>query len=271
MKKRDEIVFPLTTILTFLILEAAAVFLMANSGVVQRFRVMGGVREAQAFFWGKNEQLRHYFCLRSENDRLIEENLALKNELDSYRTFVADADSLAALTAPEFKFVKAKVIKSFTDRQINYITIDRGSRHGVKPGMGVITDRGIIGIVNACGERYSQVISFLSKGQTVSAKIEKNGAFGPMNWTGNNPHIAIMHEVSVHAEAAPGDTVVSSGFSSIYPSDVPIGTIVSAEILNGSSQEVKVQLFEDYGSIHTVYVAANNRIDEINEVQEDVK
>lgn len=271
MKKRDEIVFPLTTILTFLILEAAALFLMANSGVVQRFRVMGGVRDAQAFFWGKSEQLRHYFSLQSENERLIEENLALKNELSSYRTFMADADSIAALTYPEFNFIKAKVIKNFTDRQTNYITIDRGRRHGVKAGMGVITDRGIIGIVNAAGERYSQVISFMSKGQTISAKIAKNGAFGPMNWTGTGTRAALMHEVSIHAEAARGDTVVSSGFSSIYPADIPLGTILSSEIINGSSQEVKVRLLEDYGSIHTVYVAGNSRIDEINEVKEAVK
>lgn len=271
MRKRGEIVFSLTTFLTFLVLEAAAVFLMMNSGVVQRFRVMGGLREVQAFFWGKNEQLRHYFSYRGENEKLAEENLALKNELSRYRTYVAGADSAVSLVTPEFSFVKANVIKSFIDRQSNYITIDRGVRDGVKIGMGVITERGIVGIVNATGERYSQIISFMSKDQTVSAKIRKNGAFGPMNWIGADTRTALMHEVSVHAEAAPGDTIVSSGFSSIYPADIPLGTIISSEIINGSSQEVKVKLFEDYGALHTVYVACSSRIDEINEVQKPVK
>lgn len=271
MKKRGEIAFSLTTFLTFLILETASVLLMTNNGVVQRLRVMGGLREVQAFFWGKGEQVSRYFSLRSDNERLLEENIALKNELSRYRTYVADNDSAARAGDPQFFYIRASVVKCFTDRQANTVTIDRGRRHGVKVGMGVITEKGIVGIVNAVSERYSQVISFQSKGQTISAKIKKNGAFGPMNWTGTDRNTALMHEVSIHAEAAPGDTIVSSGFSSIYPADIPVGTVQSSEILNGAAQEVKVQLFEDFGALHTVYVVNNSRIDEINEVQEVVK
>lgn len=255
----------------FLILEAASILLVANNGVVQRFRIMGGLREMQAFFWEKNQRLNLFLDYRSENERLTEENTSLKNELSRYRTLLADSDTLSDICYPEFTFVRANVVKSFTDRQTNTITIDRGRRHGIKVGMGIVTENGIIGIVNAVSERYSQVVSFLSKGQTVSARIKPSGAFGPMNWTGTDRRTALMHEVSIHSEVAPGDTVVSSGFSSIYPAGIPLGTVVSSDILNGSALEVKVRLFEDFGTIHTVYVARSSRVDEINEVQEIVK
>ena len=271
MKKRGEKVFSLATFITFLILEAAAAGLMLSNGVVQRFRLMGSLRQAQAFFWERNSRLGRFLNLRTENERLAEENLALKNELSRYRTFLAESDTLAGLSSPEFTFIKARVVKSFTDRQYNYITIDRGTDNGVRIGMGVVTEKGIAGIVSATGRKYSQIISFMSKDQTVSARILKNGAFGPMNWIGADTRSAMMHQVSVHADAAPGDTVVSSGFSSIYPPDIPLGVITGSEILNGSYKELSVNLFEDYGALSTVYVAVSSRADEINEVRKVLK
>lgn len=268
MKKRRETSFQITTFLAFLILEAASVALIAGNGVVQRFKIIGGLREVQAFFWDKNEMLSRYFNLRSENERLALENTTLKNELSRYSTLLADSDTLAEAVDGEFSFIRARVVKVFTDRQTNTITINRGRRHGVETGMGVVTDKGIIGIVNAVGERYSQVISLLSKGQTASARIKKSGAFGPMSWTGTDRRTLLMREVSIHTDVAPGDTVVSSGFSSIYPSGIPLGTVVSSEIINGSSLEIEVRLFEDFGTLSSVYVANSSRIDEINQVQE---
>lgn len=266
MKQRGGLITSLTTFAVFVLLEAASIVMMTNNGIVQRLKVMGGVRSVQAFFWDKNEKLRHYFDYRTENEKLLEENLALRKEISRYETFIADNDSLVALSIPEYDFIRARVIKSSVDRQNNYILLDRGKMHGVKPGMGVISDRGIIGIVNAVGERYSQVISFLSTRQTISAKVASNGAFGPMVWTGTGNFRAVIHEFSIHAETHPGDTVVSSGFSSIYPPDIPIGTVLSTEVINGSSLDVTVQMFEDYGAIRDVYVVCNNRIEEINEL-----
>ena len=80
--------------------------------------------------------------------------------------------------------------------------------------------------------------------------------------------------INLHASyaiAAPGDTVLSSGFSTIYPPDIPLGRVIESKISQGSSQELSVALFEDFRSLHNVYIVRNNRGEEIQELYEKAR
>ena len=118
---------------------------------------------------------------------------------------------------------------------------------------------------------YAYVISLLNTEQSVSAKLAGSGAFGPMTWPGKDPGRAVLAEIPVHIEAAPGDTVLSSGFSTIYPPDIPLGRVIESKISQGSSQELSVALFEDFRSLHNVYIVRNNRGEEIQELYEKAR
>ena len=91
-----------------------------------------------------------------------------------------------------------------------------------------------------------------------------------MTWPGIRPDRMLLQEIPVHVQAAPGDTVLTSGYSTIYPPDIPVGSVVTARVSQGSSQELDVALFEDFRTLHTVYVVRNNHQPEIEELYEQV-
>ena len=268
MRSRYGFISALTTALLFLVLEAASVVMMVNNGAIQRFKVVGAVRHVEAGIWGRTQQVRNYFNFRTENERLSAENLRLRQELARYATAAAALDSHYVTVTPDYTFIRAAVIRNSVNAQHNFLVLDRGSADGVERGMGVVTDRGVVGIVSAVSRRYSYVVSLLSTGQSVSAKLAASGAFGPLRWTGGAPDRAVLREIPVHIQTAPGDTVVTSGFSTIYPPDIPLGSVVETSINQGSSQDLTIRLFEDFRTLHYVYIVRNNNGPELQELYE---
>lgn len=266
MRSRYGFIFALSTVLLFLFLEAASIVMMVNNGVVQRFKVVGAIRHAEAGIWNRTQQIRNYFNYREENERLQAENLALRQELSRYTATALDSHIVTV--TPDFTFISAAVIRNSVDAQHNYLVLDCGSDAGVEKGMGVITGRGVVGIVSAVTRNYAYVISLLSTGQSVSAKLTASGAFGPMYWSGTSIDKMMLREIPVHVQAAPGDTVVTSGFSTLYPPGIPIGTVLETRINQGSTQDLTVRLFEDFRSLHYVYIVRNNNGPELQELYE---
>ena len=271
MRSRYGLLSSLTAVVLFILLETCAILLVARGGVVQRFKVMGAVRSVESWFWERTRRIRYYFNFRTENDRLTAENLQLRQQLSRYAAVQRALDSMEVVVEPEFTYFGATVVRNSVDRQHNFLVLDRGSDDGVEAGMGVVTSRGVVGIVSAVSRHYSYVISLLNTEQSVSAKLAGSGAFGPMTWTGVSPRGAVLREIPVHIQTAPGDTVYSSGFSTIYPPDIPLGTIEKSTIRQGSSQELTVSLLEDFRSLHNVYIVKNNRRQELEELYEQAQ
>lgn len=271
MKSRYGLLSALTALLLFIVLETASVLMVVEKGVVQRFRVLGAVRSVQAWCWSRTRTITDHFNYKAENERLAAENLQLRQQLARYTTAERQLDSLALIVEPEFTYIGAAVVKNSVDRQHNFLIVNRGERDGVETGMGVVTARGVIGIVGAVSRGYAYVYSLLNTDQSVSGKLAGSGAFGPMTWPGRRPDRVILREIPVHVAVAPGDTVLSSGFSTIYPPDIPIGSVVESEVSKGSSQELTVQLFEDFRSLHNVYIVKNNRGQELEELYEKAR
>lgn len=269
MRSRYDFISAVSVILVFVILEAVSILLMVNNSVVQRFRLIGGVREVQAFFWEKEERIGSYFSLKEQNEQLVEENLALKQDLVRLEALLSDIGSSVSYTDQNFVFSRAKVIKNSVNTQHNYIVIDKGSKDGVEVGMGIVTDNGVIGLVNAVSKNFARVISFLNIDQSVSARISNDGIFGPLYWTGTGQQEAVIRDIPIHETVTPGDTVLSSGFSAIFPPDIPLGIVTGSEPDGGVSRRVDVKLFEDFGTLKYVYVVKSNIRDEILELEAD--
>lgn len=268
MNNRSGLLPALTAIILFIVLESLSIVLVMESGVVQRFRIMGALRNTQAWVWTRTSNISHFFQYRTENERLAAENLMLQQQLAEARIALQSVDS--CFSDADFSYIGAHVIKNTVNQQRNQLILDRGSRDGVEPGMGVVTPCGAIGIVSAVSPRYCYVISMLGTGQTVSAKLAGSGAFGPMVWPGTDPDQMLLQEIPVHIQAAPGDTVLTSGFSTIFPPDIPLGSVVESKVSKGSSQELTIRLFEEFRALHYVYIVKNNHRQEIESLYESV-
>ena len=166
-----------------------------------------------------------------------------------------------------FKYIPATIIKSGTNTQHNYLILDKGSEDGVVENSGIITSKGVIGIVDAVSKHYSFAISFLNKELNISARIDSSGAVGPLAWDGIRTDEGVLREIPLQFKYNPGDTIYTSGYSAIFPPDIPLGVAGEAKIINGATNEIKVKLFQDHSALKYVTIIENTRIREIEEVE----
>lgn len=259
MKRRTSTITALVSLVVFILLEAISLVLVSHNGTIQKYRLMTGVRSIQSHIWKRGENLRYFISLKETNEELIEENIRLVKELEKYKFFSSKhlSDSLIEAFNPEFRYIPATAVKNSTNRQHNYIIIDKGSDDGIKPDMGVVTPSGVVGYVQSVSKKHSLVVSFLNTDYTITAIIKGNGTFGTFQWKGAKTDEATLSEIPIHTSFSVGDTITTSGYSTVYPKDIDLGTVKSSELVGGTSYTLTVSLFENYSNLHHVYVVDN--------------
>lgn len=255
----------------FIAMEVAALHFLSEAGGLQRVWIARISHGVERYIWGKTESVKYYFSLDEQNRILTEENVRLR-ELAGLRTderAEAELDAaLAALPPSGFTFLSARIVKMSENKQHNYLLIDRGEEDGVSEGDGIITSRGVVGIVEAVGDHYAYAISFKNKDLSVSARIGREGAAGPMSWDGRHARIALLRDIPLQSRFEPGDTVYTSGHSAFFPADIPLGVTASSTIVNGATYEVKVELFQDFSTLKYVSVVRNEGEKEIRRLEQ---
>ncbi|MCI6769450.1 MAG: rod shape-determining protein MreC [Bacteroidales bacterium] len=268
MQRRRTITGTLINTAVFILLEIAALGMLRHGDSLQDLFISRAAHGFLGYFWGVSENISDYASLRTENRHLAEEILRLTEtitRLEEEAAAAAARDSADYTTAwrGKYEFIPAEVIKNSVNKQHNYLIIGKGSDDGVRPQTGIITSRGVIGIVDAVSRHYSYAISFLNSDSSISARIGKDGAAGPMAWDGKGSGNALLREIPLQVKFEEGDTVYTSGFSSIFPPDIPIGRITGSRIVNGATFEIKVSLFQDFSSVRHVCLVRNRDLDEI--------
>ncbi|MBQ7221879.1 MAG: rod shape-determining protein MreC [Bacteroidales bacterium] len=267
MRNRDGAINTVILISVFVALEIVSIILITNSSIVQKYRIMGNVRSVQAYFWDKGNNIGRYFSLKEENDALIRENYSLRQQLTDLQNIETYQDSIGLNIERQFTLIPATIIKNSTNNQHNFLILNKGIRDGVTEGMGVISHDGVVGVINSVTDKFSHVISFLNTSQSISVKLANSNYYGPMRWDGVSTNNAIMGDVPLFCEAAPGDTVVTSGFSAIFPPNIPIGVVSDVESIGGLYKTLGIKLFQNYNSLSSVYIVTNRNIDEIKELE----
>lgn len=265
MRGKNKHIIYLVNITVFIILEAAALWLISGNSVLQRSGIMKSVSNVTSAFASTAGNVGRYFSLGKVNRRLSEENVELRQENDRLRSLLADSSVPDSLLrgSPMFDYIPALVVSNSTDRLHNVIIINKGRRDGIKEDMGVVTDRGIIGYVQSAGEKYSRISSILDIDNMASATLLPSNTFGVLKWNGKTARRSVLHDIPVHTEISEGDTVVSSGYSLIYPPGIPIGTVRGKELRDGINYDVTVDLFEEFSRLRHVYVAVRKDMKEL--------
>ena len=268
MQRRRTITGTLINTAVFILLEIAALGMLRHGDSLQDLFISRAAHGFLGYFWGVSENIADYASLRTENRHLAEEILRLTEtitRLEEEAAAAAARDSADYTTAwrGKYEFIPAEVIQNSVNKPHNYLIRGKGSDDGVRPQTGIITSRGVIGIVDAVSRHYSYAISFLNSDSSISARIGKDGAAGPMAWDGKGSGNALLREIPLQVNFEEGDTVYTSGFSTIFPPDIPIGRITGSRIVNGATFEIKVSLFQDFSSVRHVCLVRNRDLDEI--------
>lgn len=182
----------------------------------------------------------------------------------------AEVDSLWGDSAylQKYLFYPAKVIKNSVTQKDNYLIINKGSQHHIKPHMGVVSKDGVIGVVVATNRYYSRVLSVLHNRSRVTAQLKRNGVDGSLIWKDGHPDILYLDGIPSHYDVALGDTVLTSPASRIFPPYLEIGKVVEEELPPGSSTyRIKVALNVDMRTVKDVYVVENLHSAFIEEIE----
>ena len=211
-----KILLRYSNFLVFIILEVAAFLLISMNSVYPRSSMLSTANEVVAWQNAVISDIRGYFSLRSQNKQLAAENVALRNLLCS----MDSAQDIAA-----FRYQDAKVVQMTTDRLHNYLTINRGSKDSVQRGQGVRNEEGVVGIVRTVGRNYSVVLPVINTQTNLSCRFTKNGYIGTLKWDGKDNRFAQLADVAAHMVVNPGDTIVTSGLSPVFPEGIPVGIV----------------------------------------------
>jgi len=220
-----------------------------------------------------------YLSLKEENEKLAQENSALKNEkLNVYYTEVPAllndtifySDTILRDTCQQFLYYSAKVISNSVNKLNNLLYINKGSLDGIKEGMGVVSMEGVVGVVKQTSKNYSTVMPVINRSVNISAKLKGTGYFGNLSWDGNKPNIAQLNDIPNHIFPQKGDTVVTSGYSHIFPEGEIIGTVSDFKEISGAGfLFITVKLSTDFSKLNFVYVINNNDLEELNSLLDE--
>lgn len=248
--------------------------MLKNNGTLQNVWFSKGAHLFSSTVWGGAQDIRQYFSLKKRNDALARDNHDLRVHIAELEAIMADSLSLRNLpssdgTAGGYRYIPASIVKVSNNTMHNYIIVDKGYDDGVVKGSGVITGKGAIGVIDAVGRKHSYARSFKNHEMNISARLGKEGAVGPMTWNGFSSNGAILKEIPHHVEFHPGDTVYTSGYSSIFPPDIPLGTTGASKIVNGATYDIEISLFEDFGALRYVTIVENLGKEEINRLEDE--
>ena len=212
-----------------------------------------------------------FFTLGKANEELTTRNFYLERQVDQLRrlygeltadTTVLQRNELQFLS--QYQLIPAKVVDNSVHKLENLMTIDKGRADGVEVDMGVACGNGVVGIVYLVSDHYSVVIPVLNATSSrISCSIRNRGYFGYLRWYGGDPSVAYVEDVPRHAKFSLGEWIVTSGFSSIFPSGVLVGKIEQAyNSRDGLSYKLKVRLSTDFSCVRDVVVISDKGIAE---------
>lgn len=199
-----------------------------------------------------------YFELRTVNKQLAAQNAQLLEQLNNNPPARVRDTASSYLKNNPYEFISARVVKNTTRFPENYLTLNRGSSHGVEPDMGVIGPDGIVGRVKTVSANFSTVISMLHSGMSVASKIKNKEIDASVIWDGVNPSEGKVLHVVRHHKIAKGDSLITSEYNAVFPPGVMIGTIGNYTLGEGSSDyNIDVNFSTDFTSLSYVYIIKN--------------
>ena len=257
--------------LVFIVLEVVSVVLLFQYNSYQGSVWFSSASAVAGKAYELESKMTAYLSMAKANEELTMRNIYQERQLDQLRRLYAEAtkdttdmERKGLEFLSQYQLIPAKVVENSIHKLENLITIDKGRKDGVEPDMGVACGNGVVGVVYLVSDHYAVVISVLNAASSrISCAIRNRGYFGYLHWYGGDPSVAYVEDVPRHAKFKLGEWMVTSGFSSIFPSGVQVGKIEQAyNSSDGLSYKLKVRLSTDFGNVRDVVVISDKSIAE---------
>ena len=255
--------------LLFLLLLGISFSLVIKSHSYHRSEYVNSANAVTGAYYEKVNEVNEYFSLKQKNKDLATENALLKELLFNKKDTILTSKTLFRNDLNNYNVVVSKVVKNSFNTRENYITINSGTNSGIEVDMGVVNDRGVIGIIEKTSTNFSTIQSVLNTKSKINAKIKNSNHFGSLIWDGTNVGFAQLIDVPRLASLKHGDSIVTGGNSDIFPENIPIGKIDKIFIDKKTNYyTINIRLFNDMTSLGYVYVIEKKRKKEKRQLEQ---
>jgi rod shape-determining protein MreC len=273
MQRLFDFLYSYRAFLFFVLLETISGWLIVKNNNYQSSAFFNSSNSYAASILKTRTDVDAYFHLKEVNEQMAQENARLNNALtiEKQKKNVCVENRSDSLKIHQFKFIAAKVINVSLRRANNYLTINKGTADSVGEFMGVVSPQGLVGRVKKSSEHFSTVISLLHDRMYISSKVKTKNIDGTIEWDGRNPRVVSLSHVPVHHTVSAGDTIITSGYNSIYPEGIMIGIVQKAQVNERAEYEIDVLLSTDFSTLTYVYVIDNKLKPEIDSLEQITK
>jgi len=275
--------------LLFILLEVVAFSLLLSRNDYHNSKFLHSYSGVTGSMLSKRAAVSDYFSLNRTNKELATENAQLRSTLQKYildtieafpgedSTLIApvtpneiDLTSIDTVSSGGFTITPAKVISNIGANK-PYITINKGSKHGVKKESGVITGVGIVGKVVGVSKRYSLIMPVLHKNSRINVQHLKSGFNGNLVWDGRTIDAAQVENIPRNARINIGDTISSNSYSKAFSEGMPAAIVEKLDYdPTGNFYQLQVRLITDFRKLNYVYVTTLKDMEEILELENSI-
>lgn len=266
----------------FIVFEVISIVLVYQNNSYQRSVLINSGNIVSGYLGSIYGDITSYFNLKEVNRSLQKANgememkiLELQEQLDVMQadTVIFHGAVCDSIHNFPYQFIMAEVANNSFVQLSNYITLNKGRVDGISPDMGVVSDRGVVGVVSQVSDHFAVVIPLLNPKSRLSCKVfGNNNNFGYLTWDGRDASYATLEELPKHSEFNKGDTIVTSGYSAIFPPGLIVGTI--EEFYTGHDDNfysLKVRLATSFQTLQHVRVIRNFRQEEQINLEREAK
>ena len=260
--------------LLLLLLEVVAFWLMVSKRPFQQAAFLTSANRVVGNVNAVASDVASYFSLHAQNDLLLEENAMLRSRLEELQNriepLLEDSETCETYYYAhlQHRYLPARVVDLTTHKPQNHITLNKGRRDGVEPGMGVIGPEGLVGIVGTVSERFALVVPVIHTKTRISCRVLPSDYTCFTSWDGVGAKYVDLVDVARHVSVAVGDTVVTSGMAGIFSEHIPVGVVERVSLGDHDSYyHIRIRLATDFRTLRYVQVVANDTRKEQEEIQ----
>ncbi len=279
MRKLIAFLIKFSVVILFILLELLSFGLIVNNNGYQKSVFFSSSNTVLASLYEISNSVVEFFYLRQannglayENTRLNNEIIELKNQLNSLKPLMSDSTNPVYVQPEnEISYIYAKVIHNSTNKMLNYITLNKGSRDGIRVDMGVVNEEGVVGIVSKVTEKFSVVIPVLNPKLQINSKFKKNNYSGPIVWEGKDYRFAKLNDIARHVKFSLGDSLITSGYTYSFPEGILIGTVDDFIIQESDAYyNIRVKLAVNFRTLSHVRVINYLNYEEQRKLEQSV-
>ncbi|MBK5209696.1 MAG: rod shape-determining protein MreC [Flavobacteriaceae bacterium] len=246
--------------LLFIVLEIFAFVVIIQDYSYHQSKFVNSANFITGGIYKKVNSINEFFHLKTDNQLLSEENARLKNLLEK-RENVYASDSFTVIDTSQYfqkyEYSVGKIINNNFTKRNNFLTLNKGSKHGLNSDLGVINSKGIIGVIKNVSSNYATVLSILNNNSKINVRLKNNNHFGTLIWNGKDYNITQIIDIPRQALVKVGDTIITGGKSAIFPEGIPVGVVKDFKYEKNKYQQINVLLFNDMSSIGEVQIVKN--------------